>query len=86
MYIHTHIHIKIYPANLFLRDSAWTGTDALSLTCANVAGVKYERLRTRMAAIHPLLDRFVVEHAYGRVLARDGVRKKKIEKNTQISK
>jgi hypothetical protein len=45
-----------------------------------VAGVKYERLRTRMAAIHPLLDRFVVEHAYGRVLARDGVRKKKNRK------
>jgi alkylhydroperoxidase/carboxymuconolactone decarboxylase family protein YurZ len=33
---------------------------------------KYDRLRARMASLHPLLDRFMEEHAYGRVIARGG--------------
>mmetsp|Transcript_11985 Transcript_11985/g.18777 ORF Transcript_11985/g.18777 Transcript_11985/m.18777 type:complete len:205 (+) Transcript_11985:85-699(+) len=39
--------------------------------CAAVYGGKYVKLRARMAALHPLLDVYMVEHAYGRVIARE---------------
>ena len=35
-------------------------------TCETIYGVKYEPLRARMTALHPLLDSFIIEHAYGR--------------------
>ncbi|EKX54545.1 hypothetical protein GUITHDRAFT_160695 [Guillardia theta CCMP2712] len=45
-----------------------TGDEA----CSMIYGEKYQKLRARMAYLHPLLDRFMVEHAYGRVIGRAG--------------
>ena len=41
--------------------------------CAEVYGRNYERLRDRVAALHPDLDRWMVETGYGRVIGRGGV-------------
>mmetsp|Transcript_19115 Transcript_19115/g.43847 ORF Transcript_19115/g.43847 Transcript_19115/m.43847 type:complete len:275 (-) Transcript_19115:94-918(-) len=40
--------------------------------CSKIYGEKYQKLRARMAYLHPLLDTFMVEHAYGRVIGRGG--------------
>ena len=39
-------------------------------TCRTVYGDKYERLRENVAALHPDLDRWMVEEGYGKVLGR----------------
>lgn len=41
--------------------------------CARVYGGQYERLRHRVAALHPELDRWMVRDGYGRVLGRPGL-------------
>eukprot|EP00286_Rhodomonas_abbreviata_P007651 CAMPEP_0181325016 /NCGR_PEP_ID=MMETSP1101-20121128/20684_1 /TAXON_ID=46948 /ORGANISM="Rhodomonas abbreviata, Strain Caron Lab Isolate" /LENGTH=367 /DNA_ID=CAMNT_0023433263 /DNA_START=64 /DNA_END=1168 /DNA_ORIENTATION=+ len=38
----------------------------------SIYGVKYERLRNRMEKLHPVLNSIMAEHAYGRVIAREG--------------
>jgi 4-carboxymuconolactone decarboxylase len=39
-------------------------------TCARVYGGSYRKLRRNVVALHPELDRWMVEHGYGRVLGR----------------
>lgn len=39
-------------------------------TCARVYGGMYERLRVNIRALHPLLDDWMIEEGYGKVLSR----------------
>ncbi|MEN9509200.1 MAG: hypothetical protein RLZZ621_1763 [Gemmatimonadota bacterium] len=39
-------------------------------TCAVVYGAWYDRLRDHIAALHPALDRWMIEEGYGKVLSR----------------
>jgi 4-carboxymuconolactone decarboxylase len=39
-------------------------------TCARVYGSMYERLRVNIRALHPLLDDWMIEEGYGKVLSR----------------
>ena len=41
--------------------------------CRQIYGRGYDRLRQRMADLHPALDRWMVEVGYGRVLSRPGL-------------
>lgn len=41
--------------------------------CAAVYGANYLRLRANVAAIHPEMDRWMVDGGYGRVLGRPGL-------------
>lgn len=41
--------------------------------CATVYGGNYPRLRSNVAALHPEMDRWMVEGGYGRVLGRIGL-------------
>ena len=41
--------------------------------CERVYGGQYERLRDRVASLHPELDRWMVRDGYGRVLGRPGL-------------
>lgn len=41
--------------------------------CATVYGANYPRLRANVAAVHPEMDRWMVEGGYGRVLGRPGL-------------
>jgi 4-carboxymuconolactone decarboxylase len=40
--------------------------------CGRIYGAAYDRLRGRIAGLHPALDRWMVEIGYGRVLSRPG--------------
>lgn len=42
-------------------------------TCATVYGDMYERLRRNIRALHPLLDDWMIEEGYGKVLSRQGL-------------
>ena len=42
-------------------------------TCATVYGAMYERLRVNIRALHPLLDDWMIEEGYGKVLSRPGL-------------
>ena len=42
-------------------------------TCARVYGDMYAKLRRNVAALHPALDRWMVEAGYGQVLGRPGL-------------
>lgn len=42
-------------------------------TCREVYGEQYEALRENVRALHPELDRWMVEEGYGKVLGRPGV-------------
>lgn len=42
-------------------------------TCAAVYGGMYERLRTNIRALHPLLDDWMITEGYGKVLSRPGL-------------
>jgi 4-carboxymuconolactone decarboxylase len=42
-------------------------------TCARVYGTMYERLRVNIRALHPLLDDWMIEEGYGKVLSRPGL-------------
>ena len=39
-------------------------------TCARVYGQMYDRLRVNIRALHPLLDDWMIEEGYGKVLSR----------------
>lgn len=41
--------------------------------CAEVYGANYPRLRANVAAVHPEMDRWMVEGGYGRVIGRPGL-------------
>lgn len=42
-------------------------------TCARVYGAMYDRLRVNVRALHPLLDDWMIEEGYGKVLSRPGL-------------
>ncbi len=42
-------------------------------TCARVYGRFYDKLRRNVAALHPALDRWMVDTGYGQVLGRPGL-------------
>lgn len=42
-------------------------------TCATVYGGMYERLRRNIRGLHPLLDDWMIEEGYGKVLSRPGL-------------
>jgi 4-carboxymuconolactone decarboxylase len=54
--------------------ASWASADearaAGETTCALVYGGMYERLRVNVRALHPLLDDWMVEEGYGKVLSR----------------
>ena len=51
--------------------SAWTSSG--EQLCGQIYAHNYPRLRERIAALHPDLDRWMVETGYGRVLSRPGL-------------
>jgi 4-carboxymuconolactone decarboxylase len=42
-------------------------------TCRRVYGPMYERLRVNIRALHPLLDEWMIDEGYGKVLSRPGL-------------
>ena len=42
-------------------------------TCRRVYGDMYDRLRVNIRALHPLLDDWMIEEGYGKVLSRPGL-------------
>ncbi|HVX40165.1 MAG TPA: carboxymuconolactone decarboxylase family protein [Gemmatimonadaceae bacterium] len=42
-------------------------------TCAAVYGAMYDRLRTNIRGLHPLLDEWMITEGYGKVLSRAGL-------------
>ena len=42
-------------------------------TCAQVYGEMYEKLRVNIRQLHPLLDDWMIEEGYGKVLSRQGL-------------
>lgn len=42
-------------------------------SCAAIYGNVYDKLRRRMAKMHPVLDRIMVDHGYGRIISRGGL-------------
>lgn len=42
-------------------------------TCARVYGAMYDRLRTNIRGLHPLLDDWMISDGYGKVLSRPGL-------------
>lgn len=50
---------------------SWAGRGAL--VCERVYGANYPKLRANVQAIHPDLDRWMVEGGYGRVIGRPGL-------------
>jgi 4-carboxymuconolactone decarboxylase len=42
-------------------------------TCRRVYGTMYDRLRVNIAQLHPLLDSWMIEEGYGKVLSRPGL-------------
>ena len=42
-------------------------------TCAQVYGPMYEKLRTNIRELHPLLDDWMIAEGYGKVLSRPGL-------------
>jgi 4-carboxymuconolactone decarboxylase len=42
-------------------------------TCRRVYGGMYERLRVNITELHPLLDAWMIEEGYGKVLSRPGL-------------
>lgn len=42
-------------------------------TCARVYGAMYDKLRVNIRELHPLLDEWMIEEGYGKVLSRPGL-------------
>lgn len=59
------------PAALNEAAAAWAARG--EQLCASVYGGNYPRLRANVAALHPEMDRWMVEGGYGRVLGRPGL-------------
>jgi len=43
------------------------------VVCRTVYGTSYDRLRENVRALHPDLERWMLEHGYGRVIGRQGL-------------
>lgn len=50
-----------------------TWREAGESLCAAIYGAGYSQLRERMTALHPAIDRWMIEIGYGRVLSRPGL-------------
>jgi 4-carboxymuconolactone decarboxylase len=59
------------PASLGEGCEGWTGRG--ERVCAQVYGANYPKLRANVAAVHPEMDRWMVEGGYGRVIGRPGL-------------
>jgi 4-carboxymuconolactone decarboxylase len=51
--------------------ATWRAAGAM--TCAVVYGAMYDRLRTNIRGLHPLLDDWMIVEGYGKVLSRPGL-------------
>jgi 4-carboxymuconolactone decarboxylase len=58
------------PLNVATWPSAAEAQAAGETTCSIVYGEMYERLRLNVRALHPLLDDWMIEEGYGKVLSR----------------
>ena len=58
------------PASVPTWGSADEAAAAGEVTCSLVYGEMYERLRRNIRALHPLLDDWMIEEGYGKVLSR----------------
>jgi 4-carboxymuconolactone decarboxylase len=58
------------PSNVATWASADEAASAGEVTCSLVYGEMYERLRLNVRALHPLLDDWMIEEGYGKVLSR----------------
>lgn len=61
------------PAPEPLREAAGVWPVRGEEVCGTVYGSNYPRLRDNVAALHPEMDRWMVEGGYGRVLGRPGL-------------
>lgn len=61
------------PAPAALDEACGDWTARGEEVCAHVYGGNYPRLRANVAALHPEMDRSMVEGGYGRVLGRPGL-------------
>lgn len=61
------------PAPAPLAEGCEGWTERGERVCAAVYGANYPRLRANVAAVHPEMDRWMVEGGYGRVLGRPGL-------------
>lgn len=62
---------RVAPAPLPEASADWL--DRGEQVCARVYGGNYPRLRANVAALHPEMERWMVEGGYGRVLGRPGL-------------
>lgn len=58
------------PASLGEACGGWTARG--ERVCAEVYGANYPKLRANVVAVHPEMDRWMVEGGYGRVIGRPG--------------
>jgi 4-carboxymuconolactone decarboxylase len=58
------------PSNAATWASADDAASVGAVTCSLVYGEMYERLRLNVRALHPLLDDWMIEEGYGKVLSR----------------
>ena len=58
------------PSNTATWASVDEAASAGEVTCSRVYGEMYERLRLNVRALHPLLDDWMIEEGYGKVLSR----------------
>jgi len=61
------------PAPVPLDEPCEAWEDRGERVCARVYGANYPKLRANVAAVHPEMDRWMVEGGYGRVLGRPGL-------------
>lgn len=54
-------------------DDARSRTARGEAICRRVYGDQYDRLRRNIAALHPALDRWMIEEGYGKVMGRPGL-------------
>ena len=59
------------PASLGEGCEGWIGRG--ERVCAEVYGANYPKLRANVVAVHPEMDRWMVEGGYGRVIGRPGL-------------
>lgn len=62
-----------HPAPAALSEASGQWAARGEQVCASVYGGNYPRLRANVAALHPEMDRWMVEGGYGRVLGRPGL-------------
>ncbi len=64
---------RVVPSPVVLEDAPGDVRTLGEATCATVYGDMYERLRRNIRALHPLLDDWMIQEGYGKVLSRPGL-------------